>query len=293
MGLKINLHITQKCNYHCRYCFAHFEDKKDLSVSAWKRIIDNIAQSGEVDAINFAGGEPVLYKGFPELLAYAREKCFRLSVISNGSLMRDPVLMPPSCFSFLDTLGISVDSVDPRTLVELGACTMNHEVLTREKITDLVRLARSHNPSIRIKVNTVVTNLNCKEDVTGLGRELGIDRWKMLRMKTFKNEAFSNEALLIGEEEFASFAKRHDKAVEDVVAENNMARSYIMVDNSGQLLDNVDEDYHAMGNLLYENFSDVFRRYSFDRETYESRYAKTACRSAGSTGTEVKIPLSA
>jgi len=90
MGLKINLHITQKCNYHCRYCFAHFENERDLAVGDWKRIIDNIYASGDVDSINFAGGEPVLYSGFPELLAYARNKGFRLSVISNGSLNAEP-----------------------------------------------------------------------------------------------------------------------------------------------------------------------------------------------------------
>ncbi len=274
MGLKINLHITQKCNYHCRYCFAHFEDNSDLSLEDWKRIIDNISRDSEVDSINFAGGEPVLYRGFPELLAYARDKGFRLSIISNGSLMQDPALMPSEAFRFLDTLGISVDSVDPDMLVKLGACTRKNEIFSREKLAALVRTAKKHNPSIRIKINTVVTSLNHAEDLSDVGKDLSADRWKILRMKVFKNESFSNEDLFAGEEEFARFVERHRGISRDVVAENNMTRSYIMVDNRGHLLDNIDENYHVMGDLLHEDFGDVFRRYHFDRDTYDSRYSK-------------------
>ena len=109
--LKINLHITQKCNYHCRYCFAQFREKQDLPVEAWKRVIDNLEASGLVDRINFAGGEPVLYRGFPELVDYAYQKGFRLSVISNGSLMMDPKMVPEGFFRKIEMLGISVDSI--------------------------------------------------------------------------------------------------------------------------------------------------------------------------------------
>ena len=28
--LKVNLHLTETCNYRCRYCFAHFENGSDL-----------------------------------------------------------------------------------------------------------------------------------------------------------------------------------------------------------------------------------------------------------------------
>ena len=274
MGLKINLHITQKCNYHCRYCFAHFENERDLAVGDWKRIIDNIYASGDVDSINFSGGEPVLYSGFPELLAYARNKGFRLSVISNGSLMLNQVLMPPKAFSMLDTLGISVDSLNEDTLVRLGACTRSHEVLSSEKLSRLVLAAKKNNPSIKIKLNSVVTNLNYAEELSSLSREISVDRWKILRMKAFRNGSFSNEDLAVSDESFMCFVDHHRGISKDVVVENSLARSYIMVDNRGQLLDNIDENYHVMGNLLNEKFSDVFSRYLFDRETYDSRYSE-------------------
>lgn len=270
---KINLHITQKCNYACKYCFAHFDNNNDLTLAQWKHIIDNLKTSGLVDAINFAGGEPVLYKDFPALVNYAYDQGFKLSIITNGSLMLNPQLMPPELFGKFDTLGISVDSINPQTLVALGACNRSHEVLTYEKLSQLITLARSVNPDIKIKLNTVITNLNASEDLTVIGRKFGIDRWKMLRMKLFAYEGSSNAALVPSQADFDGFVARHCEVSEDVVPENDLTRSYIMVDNQGQLLDDEGEDYKVVGSLLTENFAEVFGRYAFDETTYASRYA--------------------
>ena len=54
--------------------------------------------------------------------------------------------------------------------------------------------------------------------------------------------------------------------------EPEIARSYIIIDNTGNLLDNFGDDYEIVGNILKENFSEVFSRYNFDRELYQSRY---------------------
>lgn len=273
MAYKINLHITQKCNYDCKYCFAHFEDCHDFSVAEWKKIIDNIKASGLIDAINFAGGEPVLYKGFSELIDYAHGLGFRLSIITNGSLMLNERLMPPAYFKKFEMLGISVDSVDPRVLALLGACTKSHEVLTRERLTKLISTARRENPSIRVKLNTVVTNLNAGEDLNDIGRELSIDRWKILRMKEFSHDGRSNSFLLTDDASYKGFVDRNKGLSRDVVPENDLTRTYIMVDNRGRLLDDNGDTYTVVGDLLAEDFADVFARFHLDEAAYASRYA--------------------
>ncbi|WP_037355327.1 viperin family antiviral radical SAM protein [Selenomonas sp. FC4001] len=273
MAYKVNLHITQKCNYACKYCFAHFDNNNDLSLDQWKHIIDNLKNSGIVDAINFAGGEPVLHKDFPAIVSYAYNQGFRLSLITNGSLMLNPNLMPPELFKRVDTLGISVDSINPQTLIALGACNKSQEVLTFDKLTQLIALALSVNPNIRIKLNTVITKLNEKEDLTIIGKQLNIARWKFLRMKLFIHNNFNNSPLLSNQGEFDNFVARHTKVSRDVVPENDLTRSYIMIDNQGQLLDDETENYNVVGSLLTEDFTKVFARYSFDESTYASRYA--------------------
>ena len=50
---KVNMHITEKCNYNCRYCFADFgTGGKTLSLEDNKRIVDNLIDSGIVEEIS-------------------------------------------------------------------------------------------------------------------------------------------------------------------------------------------------------------------------------------------------
>lgn len=273
-SLKINLHITQKCNYHCRYCFAHFHEKEDLPLPAWQRIIDNLQASGLVNRINFAGGEPVLYRGFAALVDYAYQRGFRLSVISNGSLMLQSQLVPDGLFAKLEMLGISVDSVEPQTLRRLGCCDPQGRVLGREELCQLVTRAKTENPALRIKLNTVVSQLNRHEHLSGLSRQLPIDRWKFLKMKPFAADDFSNKALAISDADFAHFLQRNPLQQGDNIPEYSLTRSYIIVDNRGNLIDNQGDDYTVVGNLLTEDFATVFQRYAFDAAAYRSRYTE-------------------
>ena len=272
-GLKINFHITERCNYKCKYCFAHFERKKDLTLEQWKKIIDNVKRSGMVSAINFAGGEPMLYKNFNELLGYAKSSGFELSLISNGSLLLNEKIAPDEMFAALSMLGISIDSFDEKILIALGCCDSSRKTLSEEKFIAIVNRAKKINPAIKIKINTVVSRLNADEKLTGTGNKIPVERWKFLKIKAFDNKIFSNKDLLIGDEEFYRFVKRNERSRGEIISEQNTERSYIIIDNRGNLLDNFGDNYEIVGNLLEESFSEVFSRYNFDSELYQSRYA--------------------
>lgn len=274
--LKVNLHITQKCNYACRYCFAHFNHCGDLPVADWKRILDNLKQSGLVDKINFAGGEPMLYRGFSQLVDYAHDLGFTLSVITNGSLLLNPALVPQGFFRKLDMLGISVDSVDPEILRQLGCCDHSGKVLTEAQLIRIIRKAKAENPRLTIKLNTVVTKLNQKEQLTRMEAELPVDRWKFLKMKLFDNGEFCNRNLVISETAFQDFLKRNRRKAGESVPEESLTRSYIIIDNQGRLLDNENEAPVPVGSLLKEPFQDIFARYHFDADLYWNRYQKSA-----------------
>lgn len=271
-GLKVNLHITERCNYRCKYCFAHFGKKNDLSLEQWQRIVDNLKSSGLVSAINFAGGEPMLYKNFPALLSYAKDSGFCLSLISNGSLLLNEKITPTDTFEKLDTLGISVDSFDEKILVALGCCNSSLKVLSKEELIRVINRARSVNPAIKIKLNSVISKLNVNERLTSLEDKVSIDRWKFLKIKLFETENFSNRDLVVREDEFRHFIERNPRNGGEAVLEPELTRSYIIIDNGGNLLDDFGEDYSVVGNLLEESFTEVFGRYNFDKTLYQNRY---------------------
>ncbi len=270
--LKVNLHITERCNYQCKYCFAHFGKQKDLSVDNWKKIIDNLAQSGKVSAINFAGGEPLLYKNFIELVDYAKNYGFKLSLISNGYFLLNEKLTPDKLLKNLNMLGVSIDSFDEQTLIALGCCDRHFTTLSESKLVNIVNRAKKINPSIKIKINTVVSRLNINENLIDLENKISIDRWKFLKIKEFDNKSFSNKSLLITNDEFSKFLVLNRRVKGDCVPEQTTERSYIIIDNQGNLLDNFGNNYEHVGNLLSESFDSVFTRYNFNGDLYKSRY---------------------
>jgi radical SAM superfamily len=272
--LKVNLHITERCNFRCRYCFAHFENKQDMGISDWKRVIDNLRQSGMVSQINFAGGEPVLHRDFAEIVDYAYGQGFDLSVISNGSLLLEGKNLPQDFFRKITTLGISVDSIEPETLRALGCCDAHDNVLTQEKLAHLLSAAKTENPDLLIKLNTVVTNLNAGEKLTHLERELPIARWKFLKMKRFDDGQRTNKTLEIDEETFQNFLRSNARVQGESIPESSLTRSYIIIDNRGSLIDNAEDNYKTVGSLLREDFRTVFSCYAFDEELYADRYEK-------------------
>ena len=217
-NLKVNLHITERCNFRCKYCFAYFNRRTDLPLESWKKVIDDLKAYGNISAINFAGGEPVLYKNFPELIDYAKNLGFKVSIISNGSLLLDEKFTPLNIFSKLDTLGISVDTFNEKILIELGCCDGNLHVLSEEKFLKIIERAKSVNPAIKIKINTVVCQINKNEQLTEIANRVEINRWKFLNMKLFETENFSNRHLLVSDEEFQRFIERNPlKNCESVV----------------------------------------------------------------------------
>lgn len=273
-NLKVNLHITKACNYSCRYCFAHFRENQDLNLAEVCQLIDNLKASGMVSAINFAGGEPVLHKDFPAIVRYAYEQGFKLSLISNGSLLLNEKLMPRDLFRCFSTLGISVDSFDTGILRGLKCCDCHGNVVDEAKLTALVELARSLNPDVKIKVNTVVSRLNLHEDLVEKGLKLKVDRWKLLRMKPFERGDFSNMDLKISDEEFEAFVERNKALAPDLVPELDLSRSYIIFDNRGNLIDNEGDDYEVVGNGLTESFASLMAKFQLNYESYSSRYVE-------------------
>ena len=89
----INFHITNRCNYQCKHCFARF-NQRDLSLDEAKRVIDSIEEyfkEAQVKnpRINLAGGEPLMYHYIDEIIDYISNKGIKVSMITNGSLLTE------------------------------------------------------------------------------------------------------------------------------------------------------------------------------------------------------------
>ena len=267
-GNVINLHITDACNFRCVFCFAHFGAKKNLPVNSWKKIVDNIIVNCSVERFNLAGGEPLLYKNIKELITYIYSKGIAVSIITNGFNLSAHKINLFSDWG-VSMIGLSIDSADISTLHMLGRKTNKEEILNPATCIDFCRRIKER--GMVLKINTVVSRENCDEDLNGFIRAASPDRWKILKIKEFKNHQYDNSKLMISDSEFYCFVNRH-KSVPHIV-EEKMANSYIMVDALGNLVDTGSNNNTSVADLLTTNFNDAFSKLEFDYGLYQKRYA--------------------
>jgi len=270
-GYVVNLHLLENCNYKCKHCFSHFDSVAPLPVCDWKRIVDNITEKTSVCRFNLAGGETLLYKGLDDLISYINSKDIDVSLITNGHLLSEKRI--GKLKGKVSMIGISIDALDPYLLKKIGRCTKTQEILDMDRCVSLCKSIKEND--MQLKLNTVVTKLNINENFSHFMKIVSPDRWKILKMKRFSHNNFDNSYLEITENEFNLFCSRHNFI--PYVKETSLKNAYIIIDPRGFLLDNSDEKYNPVADLLQEDFSTGFNNMYLNTALYESRYKmKTA-----------------
>lgn len=272
-GFKVNLHITEHCNYRCKYCFAKYTHP-DMGFEQWKIVIDNLVNSGMVSAINLAGGEPLLHPDFVRIVEYIHVSGLDVSFISNGTCLQK---INPLVASKLSCIGISRDSLKPDVSREIGRSFPGGLVLDIELLERTIATWKEYNPQVAVKINTVVSKWNYKEKVgesiVKLGKHNGwsVDKWKILRAMPFGKV----DSYCVSDEEFERFVFLNRKACEErghikVVPECTLEHAYIVVDNSGHLINNTNGVNLLCGSLLSTPFEKLMKNYPLDEKLYKA-----------------------
>jgi radical SAM protein with 4Fe4S-binding SPASM domain len=93
----IQWHLTERCNLHCRHCYQGRRKVQEMTADEVEREIDGATQMFQAweqehgirvsPSIHFTGGEPFLYQGLRNVIAYSREKGYGVSLMTNGCLI--------------------------------------------------------------------------------------------------------------------------------------------------------------------------------------------------------------
>jgi radical S-adenosyl methionine domain-containing protein 2 len=273
----VNFHVWQPCNMRCTYCFAKFRDVRaevlpagHLSRPDAIEVVRLLAEAG-FQKITFAGGEPFLCPWLPELIDVARNGGLTTSVVTNGSLLTDELV--GELAPVLDWLVLSIDSACPGTLRAAGRVT-GRRVLGPDEYLSICHRVRE--AGIRLKINTVVSRLNWREDLGRLIVEARPLRWKIMQVLPISGQNSPEGEMEVAPAQFEEFVARH-RHVErhgiTVVSETNeqMIGSYAMVDPAGRFFDNTAGFYRYSDPILACGAGNAMAQVIIDREKFLAR----------------------
>ena len=168
--ISVNFHLIKNCNEKCMYCYARFDDKPiktPLDIDQVNEIITLLRNNG-TEKITFAGGEPTLFQHLGDALMHAKKIGMVTSIVTNGARLEN---LLKNYGSYIDWVALSIDSTYENIQQNLGRGDGSY-------IRKCVKLAGiCHRMKIKLKMNTVVTNLNYKEDFSELIKIIQPRRW--------------------------------------------------------------------------------------------------------------------
>ncbi|UOP05472.1 viperin family antiviral radical SAM protein [Conchiformibius kuhniae] len=282
--LVVNWHITEACNYNCRYCFAKWEGNErelihnPLNIGILIREIpklleilnENFGTCFKYIRLNLVGGEPLLYpEAIREIIHCARQSGLLLSLITNGSLLNQDWVNIIS-ESFVQ-IGFSVDSIHEQTNVAIGRGS-NREVFKASMILQYINAIRTYAPNIGIKINTVVNEYNFQEDMNDFIHKANPQKWKIFKMLPIITNNLS-----VSNQQFETFLLNHQAFRSIISSENNdeMTQSYLMIDPEGRFFQN-----HHHGVKVYQyshpihkvGIQNAFNEITFHVDKFHHRY---------------------
>ncbi|MSQ49783.1 MAG: GTP 3',8-cyclase MoaA [Betaproteobacteria bacterium] len=191
----LRISVTDRCNFRCVYCMprevfdANYKFLPHQAILSFEEIarLAGIFVGLGVKKIRLTGGEPLLRKGLPDLIAMLVPLGVDLTLTTNGStLVKHAQALKDAG---LDRLTVSLDSLDEATFQ-----AMNDAEFPVAKVLDGISAAAAAGFS-QIKINMVVkrgVNDHQIVDAAGYWRESGRGAGHILRFIEFMDVGSTN-----------------------------------------------------------------------------------------------------
>jgi radical S-adenosyl methionine domain-containing protein 2 len=276
----VNFHLWEPCNFRCKFCFASFQDVKKtilpkghLPKEQAMQVVKLLAESG-FEKITFAGGEPTLCPWIGDLIVLAKDCGMTTNLVTNGwAILKRPELLKDLAEN-LHWLTLSIDSLSANTNTISGRALGSKQAITKDEYSLLIEQARKH--GLRIKINTVVHQLNWQEPLWKFMEEAKPERWKIFQVLPVNGQNDEHfEDYSISNEQFQSFLNLNKPAANftTIVPETNelMRASYVMVDPAGRFFDSGKGIHTYSDPLIKIGVKDALKEISFDNMLFLKR----------------------
>lgn len=273
----VNYHLWEPCNMRCKFCFAPFYDarkilpKGHLPKEQSLQLVRDLAAFG-FEKITFAGGEPTLCPWISDLISEAKKYGMTTMIVTNGSSITDAFLEQNK--GTLDWIILSIDSLKDEINLLSGRAITGKTVYTKEEYFKLIDNIK--NDGYRLKINTVVHQMNYQENMNELIEYAKPDRWKVFQVLPIKGENDLHiDKFVITGEMFSSFISNHNQFQDEdiLVKENNseMKDSYVMVDPAGRFYNNKTGMQEYSQSILNHGVETTYREMNYNYQNFINR----------------------
>ena len=203
----VSFELTYGCNERCIHCYNPCSPREDgiakkvgkgeLGLEDYKKVLDDLTEMG-VPNILFTGGDPFVKKEFLEVLKYAHEKKFAISIYTNGQVMADhPEIYDVVKGLYPHSVGLSIYSMD-HTI---------HESITRiprslAKTVSVARKLSRDGVTIQIKCPIMKINREGYARVRAFASKLGaVPEFEVNITSGVDGDKYASENLRLSETE--------------------------------------------------------------------------------------------
>ena len=152
----LRISVTDRCNFRCRYCMPRERFNEDhtflpkrafLSFDEIEKVVRSSISLG-LEKVRITGGEPLLRKNLPELIAKLSKLGIDIALTTNASLLKKNA--KALRLAGLNRVTISLDALDPELHKQMSDSNISVDSIL-EGIDEAVRVGLSP-----VKINCVV-----------------------------------------------------------------------------------------------------------------------------------------
>ncbi len=151
--LEVSIELTHRCVFDCVHCYLpERRDRDGLSLARLLLLLDELVEMGTLH-LTLTGGEPLLYRHWPQVAERARRLGFTLGVLSNGALVDEETADTLARLSA--QVDVSLYSMDPSVFEGITRCPGSYE----QTLGGIELLA---NRGVELRIKVPLTRRSCR-----------------------------------------------------------------------------------------------------------------------------------